>query len=1005
MATLRLPITFNQFSSYVAGTLTVRWFDSNAVSAVTNFASGTSGITGNTLSTSAATFTVTFASTSASGSVVDLATAFNGSTGLGLTVPDDYNKNITVEVEIDANVGATSAAANLTPLKKTIRHQILGVSDSTFTSSPATVQHNETEATAGTTKSLGTYSINDADSGANYTVNITYDKTIGSITYNNTSFLNTSASDKDVLTTTNVTNLNSVLGNLLYKPLFIASPGTNQNALQGQTITISISSDKDNKIANGSVTVSPTIDNTLQFSKSGSAPSFTENEGSGFDATGKSLGTLAISPSLTIPGVTFTATVTYDKSKGAITYPDASIVTTFGDRDEISTTNIATLNTALSSCTYVPTSIASGEDLENISADTISVAITTSPSLAITNPTTTVTTTVTTESEISGDATFTYVENTTTDNILSSLQVTDTADGSSGTNEVLAILLKPATGRSFSFVESSAQSNVVAYQSAGADHSNIPSDALIIQGFKANLNTWLTNNVIKYHPLAEDTGTDTMTIDVYRAAHGTTYNSNITQVSNFNNFKKIHQGNPINITNAGTVTTLALQDPSLSAMNYNGGTNAINSETLVSATNWGAIDNMSNVLPNPRIRFVSPESSNMTLEVSVNSSLNGTEFGNIQLLNSEFNIDNSYLTNSYNPSTQKLTVTPAKQGQHNKGGDAGINTLTHQYFQEETIMHNLGDLSAVSDEQQVQLTYTAKTLDGAISESLSIPYLIVKNGSTAGTMTYTGSPFENDNEFAIGMWVYLKDTELTEQGDTNSTHIGGANGGMTLFTSGSQSATSGSYYIRASVLRTGQTNAVSGQPAVHFKQEMIWNISYVEDDGTQKGFFSQTPFTPALDTILRGNAWNHFVFGANFSQRDFEFAVNGKGFSCASNTISFPSSFPAGLSNHTDLTFPTVNSSAVSNGRGHIQIHNDFEAGDIAGVGGFMGPVGNRFVNYQATPSSQKRVITPSVRTDFHCFLNGNETSWRARGNAGGSVSANASTTPQGNISGTISAV
>ncbi len=992
MATLRVPITFTQFSPYVAGTVTVRWFDSDAVSAVTDFASGTSGISSNTLSTSAATFTVVFASTSSSGSAVDLTTAFNGSTGIGLTVPNDYNENITVEVEIDANVGATSSA--LFPLKKTIRHQVLGVSDSTFTSSPATVQHNETEALAGTTKSLGTYSINDTDSGANYTVNITYDKTIGSITYNDTSFLNTSASDKDVLTTTNVTNLNSVLGNLLYKPLFIATPGTNQNALQGQTITISISSDKDDKINNGSVTVSPTIDNTLQFSKSGSAPSFTEGE-----TTGKSLGTLGMSPTLTIPGVTFTATVSYDKTKGTMTYPDTSIVTTFGDRDEISTTNLSTLNTALTSGTYLPIKFISGEDLENISADTISITITSSPSLAITNPTQTVTTTVTAESEISGAATFTYVENTQTDNILSSLQVTDTADGDSGTNEVLLVVLNANSNRSFSFTESSPQSNVIAYDMSSGNHTNIGSNSLLIQGFKANLNTWLTNNNIKYNPAPEDTTTDTISIDVYRAPHGTAFNIDASQSANFSSFTKIHQGNPINVTNSGTVTSLQLQDASISAMNYNTSTNVVTSETLVEATNWGAIDSLNNVLPNPRIRFIAPSSANMNFTVKVdNSSLTQSEFGNIRVMNSTaVDTPTTFLTNSFDASSKTLNIGPNAQGDHQKGADAGINTLSHQFLQEEVIKHNMGTMSSASDEETANLVYTASTTDGTRSTSLTIPYLIVKNGSTAGSMTYTGSPFANDNEFAIGMWVYLKESDLTASSILSGP--AGGSSGPTLFTSGTSMASDGSYFVSASLNRTG-TNPSPGTHA-HHEQEMLFRISF-NDSGTEKGFFASTPISSSGGTVFKGNSWNHFIFGANLSERDFEVAVNGKGFSCSSNAISFPSSFPSGLSNLTNLTFPDATSSADNNGRGHIQIHDDFEAGDIAlvGSGGVLGPVGNRFVRYEATPSATARTITPSVRTDFHLFINGNETSWRARGNAGGSVSAQASSSPQGNITG-----
>ena len=100
MALIRLPISYTQFSPYVEGTLRVKWFDPNAVSSVADFSSGASGIDSVTYDLTGAQLVVTFSSTSSSGSDIDFETAFNGSTGLGLTVPDDYNKNIIFEIEV-----------------------------------------------------------------------------------------------------------------------------------------------------------------------------------------------------------------------------------------------------------------------------------------------------------------------------------------------------------------------------------------------------------------------------------------------------------------------------------------------------------------------------------------------------------------------------------------------------------------------------------------------------------------------------------------------------------------------------------------------------------------------------------------------------------------------------------------------------------------------------------------------------------------------------------------
>ena len=489
MANLSVPVVFTQYSPYMRGNLIYKWFDTDAVTSVTGGNASAEGIVSITPDLVGGTLTVQFDSNV--DATIDIAGA---TTSLQFVVPDDYNENIYIQTTIDAEAGTDSAT--VTPVIRKMNHTFVGVSDSTLTSTPADPQYNENEAATSTTKSLGTFSVNDVDSGATYTATVTYDKTIGSITYSDPSIVTTNSANDEIITST-VADLNTVMSDMQYLPNIIGNPTTNQEALQDQTITLSlkntgtVSTFDDNRINGQPVTIDTTIDKTLQLTNLGPAPTFNEHEGSDQDAVGKSLGTMAISPSFSNPAITFTANVVYNKLKGTMTYPDPSIVTALGDRDQIITSDISALNTALTSGTYVPKTITSGTDLERIEADTVSISVFSTPPLTIATPTTSVTTTVTNQTpEFSGEQAFDYVENTVSTNVLPNLVIGDTADNDAGTTEIYAVVIDLSANVGDLVINDT--TNIHTYTGTGAE-ANITANAYIVQGSKANVNAALTS--------------------------------------------------------------------------------------------------------------------------------------------------------------------------------------------------------------------------------------------------------------------------------------------------------------------------------------------------------------------------------------------------------------------------------------------------------------------------------------------------------------------------------
>jgi hypothetical protein len=986
MATLNIPITYTQHSPYVRGTVTYSWSDTAAITAVSGFNSGANGISSVTNNLSSANVVVAFDSNSSA--TVDLTTCTSGAQ---LTVPTNYNKDITLTITADLQVGTVHSAT--TNVKKVLKHTFVGTSDSTVTSSAANPTFTEAEFVAGTTKDLGDFSVNDADSGATYIATMTYDKSIGSITYSDTSIV-TSNPANDVITTSSVSTLNTVLSGMQYKPLLISSPVAGAFALQDQTLTLTMknthSSFNDDKINGQPTTMNATINNALSFAKSGSAPSFTETDSSGFDNNGKSLGTFTLSPTITFSGVNFVANVTYDKNKGQMTYPDASIVQSSGTGDTITTNSSATLNTALTNATYVPTTLTSGQDLEEISADTITIEVTTDPPLPITNSTQTVTTVVAAdEEEISGIADFTYVENTLK-TIFSSLQITDTADAAGGTNEVYAIVLKPTANTEINVTQGDAYSNTTTYVGTSFDLNNNGVSALnsmVIQGFKTELNQWLADadNTINYLPASEITSSDTMTVDVYRAPHGTAYNLNINNSSNFSTFKQIFKGDTVNIDNSGTVTTLRLQDKS-SLMNYRTDLNTIQSETFVDATSWGAIDNFRNILPNPRVIFKSKYSNNIKFKVSLNTSLTTTEFGTIDYFDSNANAASSTHSGTFTAADQELVDTLPQGGPTGFAGGLGgtvagaLNYLSHHEMQDTHLSHNCGTLSAVSDEETATLTYTVSNSDDTLATSVSVPYLIVKSGSTNKTITTTGTPFGTTGGI-ISMWLYTPSTYDMIDSNGASTTL--------LFQAGDSNLSAHPYYIYSRLERS----TLGGGGAEY--QKLRFGIQ----QSSTEGFFGTLNLGGVGDQILNSNGWNHIIVGWKTYSNGItaQGGVNGVGGSFtggvyAGASVSAPVSWATGMDTINNLTFAEDQEGAF---KGHIQIFNSMTEGDVASSS-IYGPKARQCVSIENQPSpSSGFQFRPTVRNDLHGFIHGDATSWRVKGNMGGSVSVTSGATGQ----------
>ena len=388
------PISFTQHSPYVRGTLTYEWTDTAAVSAISGFNASADGISSVTTNLSSANVVVAFDSNV--DATVNLTSCCSGGVA---TVPNDYNKDILLIITADLQVGQVHSAT--TNSKRVIKHLYKGTSDTTLTSTPANPTFTDVEVLAGTTKSLGSFAINTgSDSGTpTYTATITYRKDLGTITYSDTSIVNSTGADKDIITTNNESTLNTVLGNMQYIPDINSSPASGVSAILGDTITLSLESTADTKINNAkNVQITTTISNTLALANTVS-PNITFSELEMVQATRKAPGSNISATVINNSSVTVNCVLTYNKSRTSIIYPDTSIVdSTQPTHDTLSSTNMATINTALQTMTILPLNDGSSGDLEGIGDialtlsgfyDSIAIEMSTTPHLPISNSSTT----------------------------------------------------------------------------------------------------------------------------------------------------------------------------------------------------------------------------------------------------------------------------------------------------------------------------------------------------------------------------------------------------------------------------------------------------------------------------------------------------------------------------------------------------------------------------------------------------------------------------------------
>lgn len=552
MASIPVKLLYTQDSDYVRGTITYEWTTSAAVSGITGGSTSASGIDSITFNQSSANLVIAFDSNT--NPTVDITSATDT---LALTVPDNYNDNIIVDVTADIVAGPSHS--EVVPIKKRLKHQFIGVSDSILTASPATLTFTELEVIAGTTKSLGTYSVNDADGSVAYTATIAYDKSIGSITYSDSSIVTSNSANDEIITST-ISNLNTVMSDMQYKPTLITNPSTGSFGMQGQTISVSLKNAVDNKIRNQPQSVSTTIDNQLQLTNSGPAPTVTDEHVIG---TGNvTLGTIGLSPTtLNDSSVTFTANVALNRNFGNIDWKTPGIVTTGVNYYLLSTSNVELLNDNLSNSGYVPgvTITSSGSDLESIDTygdQTINISVSSSPPLSILNPNTTVTVTFGENQELTGTTGIDYVENTANASALTSLQIGDTADGDAGTTEIYALILDPTAN--LGGIQINSTTNITAYAGTGAA-TGISANAYIVQGTKANLNTALAS-AFSFFPDPEVVSNTDLKISLYRAPNGTSPTLDIN--NNVSTFTKIYEQSGLAITNTATVDTLAVSSAS-----------------------------------------------------------------------------------------------------------------------------------------------------------------------------------------------------------------------------------------------------------------------------------------------------------------------------------------------------------------------------------------------------------------------------------------------------------
>jgi hypothetical protein len=371
-----------------------------------------------------------------------------------------------------------------------------------------------------------------------------------------------------------------------YKPTLITNPTTGSFGMQGQTISVSLKNAVDNKIRNQPQSVSTTIDNQLQLTNSGPAPTVTDEHVIG---TGNvTLGTIGLSPTtLNDPSVVFTANVALNRNFGNIDWKTPGIVTTGVNYYLLSTSNVELLNDNLSNSGYVPgvTITSSGSDLESIDTygdQTINISVSSSPPLSILNANTTVTVTFGENQELTGTTGIDYVENTANASALASLQIGDTADGDAGTTEIYALILDPTAN--LGGIQINSTTNITAYAGTGAA-TGISANAYIVQGTKANLNTALAS-AYSFFPDPEVVSNTDFKISLYRAPNGTSPTLDIN--NNVSTFTKIYEQSGLAITNTATVDTLAVSSASFT-VNENADEVSLPTATII-ADSTGAKD-------------------------------------------------------------------------------------------------------------------------------------------------------------------------------------------------------------------------------------------------------------------------------------------------------------------------------------------------------------------------------------------------------------------------------
>lgn len=268
MASVPIPLTWKQHSPYVRGNVTYRWFE-DLITGTSGGNPSADGIVSITTNLPAKSLTVEFDSNV--DAVIDLAGA---TSTLALTVGDNLNNPFFVQVDANVLCGPDSVNA-VSTVRSTLRHTFTGISDTILTSTPANPSFTEADIISSTTKSLGTFSVNDVDSpAAVYTATVTYNKALGTITYNNPGIV-TENSANDQIVTSSVSTLNSVMSDMQYIPdTYLDSFGS--LTFSGQTVLLQVDSTEDTRIQNKAVLITTTVNRDTALSGMANV-NYTEN--------------------------------------------------------------------------------------------------------------------------------------------------------------------------------------------------------------------------------------------------------------------------------------------------------------------------------------------------------------------------------------------------------------------------------------------------------------------------------------------------------------------------------------------------------------------------------------------------------------------------------------------------------------------------------------------------------------------------------------------------------